>query len=384
MAKKRIRVLHLPFNVGNHPFGLSQAERKLGLDSHHLVIPQPDDFRVVEKSQLDKLRFSLLCEAWRWYYFLATFSRYDVFHFNFGHKFFHFAVSWWKPNESPPRRIARLLFAPYSFLIGKLDLWILKLLGKKIIVTFQGDDVRQGDVVARKYKTHFVSDVPAGYYDRISDQRKRRIAKLWSRYADAIYALNPDLLSVLPDNARFQPYAHVDPNSWISSTSQTQLTDTLARPIKILHAPSNRAVKGTRYLLEALDQLRKEGFEFEFSLIEGVPFVEAVEKYKEADLVVDQLLAGWYGGFAVEAMALGKPVISYIREEDLQYIPKEMRSDLPIINADKHTIASVLRSFLGNPKQLLQLGRNSRKFVERWHNPMLIAQKTIESYVTDS
>ena len=32
---------------------------------------------------------------------------------------------------------------------------------------------------------------------------------------------------------------------------------------------------------------------------------EAVEHYKQADIVVDQLNAGWYGLFAIEAMAPG-------------------------------------------------------------------------------
>ena len=61
---------------------------------------------------------------------------------------------------------------------------------------------------------------------------------------------------------------------------------------------------------------------------------EARKRYETADILIDQLLAGWYGGLAVELMALGKPVICYIREDDLKYIPKEMRDELPIINAN--------------------------------------------------
>ena len=32
--------------------------------------------------------------------------------------------------------------------------------------------------------------------------------------------------------------------------------------------------------------------------------------YAQADLVVDQVLIGWYGALAVETMAMGKPVIA--------------------------------------------------------------------------
>ena len=69
--------------------------------------------------------------------------------------------------------------------------------------------------------------------------------------------------------------------------------------------------------MEAADRLQREGVPFDLELIENLPNAEATRRYRDADLVVDQLLAGWYGGFAVEAMALGKPVIAYLRESDL-------------------------------------------------------------------
>jgi len=52
-------------------------------------------------------------------------------------------------------------------------------------------------------------DVEPGYYTPASDARKRwRIAQ-FATYADRIYALNPDLLHVLPAQAEFLPYANV-------------------------------------------------------------------------------------------------------------------------------------------------------------------------------
>ena len=63
------------------------------------------------------------------------------------------------------------------------------------------------------------------------------------------------------------------------------------------------------------------------------PHAEAMKLYAQADLVIDQLLAGWYGGFAVETMAMGKPVVCYIRAEDLQFVPPAMVAELPLIPA---------------------------------------------------
>jgi glycosyltransferase involved in cell wall biosynthesis len=149
----------------------------------------------------------------------------------------------------------------------------------------------------------------------------------------------------------------------------------------IVHAPSHRAVKGTRFLLEAVERLRAEGVAFEFRMIEGLPNEAARREYERADLLVDQLLAGWYGGLAVELMALGKPVMAYIREEDLRFIPAGMRADLPLIQATPASIYDVLRSWLSKPREEWEAaGRRSRAYVERWHDPLRIARFLAEEY----
>jgi hypothetical protein len=148
-----------------------------------------------------------------------------------------------------------------------------------------------------------------------------------------------------------------------------------------VHAPTDRTVKGTRYLLAALEQLRGEGIAFELDLVEGVPLEATRERYARADLAVDQLLAGWYGAFAVDAMALGTPVVAYLRQDDLDGIPAAMRAELPIVDATPDTIADVLRTLLtARRHELPELGRRARAFVERWHDPVTIARRTVADY----
>ena len=118
----------------------------------------------------------------------------------------------------------------------------------------------------------------------------------------------------------------------------------------------------------------------ELMLVEGVPHSKVKELYAHADLAVDQLLIGWYGGFAVEMMALGKPVVCYIRKEDLKFIPDQMRDDLPIVNANPDTIYEVLSRVAEQRDQLHLTGERGRAYVERWHDPLKIALKTKEVY----
>jgi predicted glycosyltransferase len=106
-----------------------------------------------------------------------------------------------------------------------------------------------------------------------------------------------------------------------------------------------------------------------------------MERYRHADLMIDQLLLGWYGGLAVECMALGVPVISYVRPSDLRQIPAGMQADLPVIGADRHTLDAVLKEWLTvRRRELPDVGVRSRKFVETWHNPVEIARLLAQDY----
>ncbi len=85
----------------------------------------------------------------------------------------------------------------------------------------------------------------------------------------------------------------------------------------------------------AAEQLRAEGVELDFRLVEGLRHEEAVRAYEQADILVDQLLVGWYGGVAVEFMALGKPVVCFLADEWTdRYAPAELMAELPIVRAD--------------------------------------------------
>jgi glycosyltransferase involved in cell wall biosynthesis len=258
--------------------------------------------------------------------------------------------------------------------VGKMafvELYLLKLFGVKIYVQYQGDDARQGDYSVSNYLINFAKFLPESYYNKKSDDLKRKRIKLIDGVAEKIYALNPDLMNVLPSRAEFLPYSHIDLKDWGPVYNKIE-----GRPLRVGHAPSNRLVKGTDFIVNAIDKLKQEGYSIDFVLVEGLENKAAKEIYIGLDIVIDQLLAGWYGGLAVEVMALGKPVITYIRDGDLRHIPEQMKNDLPIINASTSTIYDVLKSVLLMPKmELYEIARKSRAYVERWHDSDRIAAR---------
>jgi hypothetical protein len=155
-----------------------------------------------------------------------------------------------------------------------------------------------------------------------------------------------------------------------------------SRPLRVLHAPTDRDVKGTRFVLDAVQRLRRERDDVELVLVERLPVPKARELYATADVVIDQLLLGWYGGLAVEVMALGKPVICYLRQDDLKYLNPAMRADVlaTIIQATPDTIYDVLKQTIEDREQLPRLGEQARAYVERWHDPVKIAAYVRQVY----
>jgi hypothetical protein len=359
-------VLHVPANIGANPQGLVAAERELGLVSRSVLFERNPYYEGGEVLWPDDPNI-LVRELHRARLLLRALREFDVVHFNFG---MTIAPPWVPPGAAPPDQhdvLARRIWRMYTRLVEQRDLPLLARAGKGIAVTFQGDDARQADVL-RGLGRGWVDEAPAGHYLPASDAHKRlRIAR-FDRWAGNIYALNPDLLRVLPERARFMPYGHVDPRNW------TPVPSPEGEPIRIGHAPTNRGVKGTAHVIEAVGLLQAEGLPVELLLVEGVPNDEARRVYERAHVLVDQVLVGWYGGLAVELMALGKPVVCCLREDDVRLLPAEMQAQIPIVRADPKSLADVLRRLVTAPRgELEELGRRGRAYVERWHDPLRIA-----------
>lgn len=353
---KRLRILHCPADVGGNAWTLSRAERSLGLDSKVMVYqgswpgyPSDIDLHWGKGSAITNL-LKLFA------FYLKALVQYDIFHFNFGR-------SLWPAYH-------RLGFSELD------DLPALRALGKKIVVTFQGCDVRQREFCNLNYPVSACSDEHCAgrYCSEIAGTEKQRQAEMFGRYAHKIFTVNPDLLRVLPPQAQFLPYACVDLKQWYPRLKNK------SEKFVVLHAPTNRDIKGTKYILKAVAELEKKYKNLQFTLIENEPHEKVQELYLQADIAIDQLLVGWYGRFAVEMMSLGKPVICYIREEDLQFIPSQMAQELPIVNASQATIQQVLERLINDPGNLALIGEKGRAYVEKWHDPIKIAQKMKETY----
>jgi hypothetical protein len=352
-----MRVLHGPVNVGNQPWVLSRHERRLGARSDLVVtygtwLKYPADRCLGEYG--NRTRADIYRRCW---FGLTAPLRYDVLHYYFGRSFMSF-----EDYSEPPR--------------GRyLDLKLARRLGCKVFMTLQGCDIRLSEAsrarnaITMCHEGHCAA-VPV-CRATLDAQRRHLLAEILP-YCHRVFVLNPELAHDVP-GAVFLPYTCLD----VEATEP--VWPATAGPITILHAPTDEGVKGSRFVVAAVERLQKR-WPIELLLVRGVPHAQAVQMYRRADLVIDQVLAGWYGAFAVEAMALGKPVGCYVRPADLGHVPPAMLAELPLLRLRPHTLEEDLEALLRRRREWPAWGRRARAFVLRWHNPRRIATAMLRAY----
>ncbi|HEX2432947.1 MAG TPA: glycosyltransferase [Gaiellaceae bacterium] len=176
------------------------------------------------------------------------------------------------------------------------------------------------------------------------------------------------------DALRWVPDAHVVPPGLDLRRYAPLPSEDLPRPV-VLHAPSSRRRKGTEHVISAC-----EGLDVELDIVEGLRHDEARRHYERADIVVDQLNAGWYGIFALEAMALGKPVLSYLRDEAVQETERALGVEVPIVRITEETLRDRIAELAGSPDERRRIGASSRAYVEQVHDANRGADRLIEIY----
>jgi glycosyltransferase involved in cell wall biosynthesis len=176
------------------------------------------------------------------------------------------------------------------------------------------------------------------------------------------------------DAQRWVPEAEVIPPGIDVARIEPTPPSDRARPL-IVHAPSSRRRKGTEHVIAACERL-----DADLELVEGLHHDEAFERYRAADIVIDQLNAGWYGVFAIEAMALGKPVVTYLRDEPVRRTEEALGVRIPIVSAAKDELAERLRPLVASAAERRRVGAESRAYVERVHDLERVTDRLLELY----
>ena len=275
-----------------------------------------------------------------------------------------------------PLRTSRLLlthdvmhyhFGASYFGHGHLDARLMRRLGKTVVVQFHGSDVRQPRIEAAR-NPHYVA------FEGESDERALNVLREWSEITGGHC-----LLADVGLEAHVKPsFPHVHRIPLALDTRRFAPRPPAARNPSptVLHAPTERAGKGTQYVRRAVEELKARGVALTYREIYGLSQAETHAAAADCDIVIDQLCLGIYSLVSLEGMAHAKPVICYIEDALADRYP----SDLPIVNANPLTITDRLAELLADGDRRAELGSRSRAFVEREHDVKVVGPKLLAIY----
>lgn len=358
-AGEGLRVLHTPKNPSGIAGHVARAEREMGADAR--VITTRGDFMRREVDLCHEL------QQHRGPAYVAGHVRAlralpdaDVINLWYGASFLHW-----------PRFGASLL--DLGYLAGRASL----------VATYVGSDARrmlQRGGALQQAAEESLGGSLGGAQLRWLDRMQARAIDKMATTAGHLFAVNPDLLRDLPaDVTSFLPYAvAIEPN-----TPRNTRGLPVDRPLQVLHAPSNAALKGTSFVEAAVERIERDlPGKLDYRRASALTADAFLGELAEADLFIDQLLIGWYGVSVVEAMLVGTPSLCFIDEQDLGAVPADMAASIPVVEADCSTVESTLRRLIADPGELVDVAAAGGAYAARWHDPARIAPVTIEKYRT--
>lgn len=331
----------------------ARADRLLGFESQAIVMTTyytSGGFDVVLKRWFDWMsRYAIgLIHPFERILLSWVIWRYDVVHLFYDRGFF-----------SP--------VTPWGIVPDELSL--LRAAGKRVYLYAYGADVRRRMLTLELGKWNFCRDCPRpGDYCACSEDNAPIMAGMSGR-ATAAVALG-DMLVYVP-NARNMHYWPID-LARLSPAPPPRAEG----PLRIAHAPNHTHFKGSRYLEATIQKLRADGHSIEYVKVQGVPNHEVIRLFGEADLVADQFIGGAYGYTALEAMACGRPVLTYVRSPDLV----EAVDECPLINTTPDTLEETLLWCLNNRDRLPSIGAQGAAYVRRWHGIEAVAERLGQMY----
>ena len=271
-------------------------------------------------------------------------------------------------------------FLPESKNMRRVESCLFRLFRKKIFISFWGCDIRS-EKIDLAYPWSPCEICPDLLKSFCNDSEKTKKLECSRKLCNRIFS-SGDLCVAFTDFVWMDnPVDTTERKPLKMEEIPAEFQLPRGEKIYIYHSVGNASirndVKGSAYVLESIDALKNEGYNVELRYFSTVPNNILYYYQNQADIVIDQLKGGFYGQTAVECMAVGKPVVCYLREDIKKRCPHK---DLPIVEANPVNIKDVLRKLIESPELRKTLGEKSREYVIKHHDRKEVAKNLLAYY----
>jgi acetyltransferase-like isoleucine patch superfamily enzyme len=336
------RIFHLKPKILVSPLGAPlpffgvKAIRSQGYEADNLAFSVPNYFRNVSFGTiLSDYKILQILMYLTDYVFLFSYAilKYDIFEFPFSGGILMY--SHWR----------------------KAELFLLKLCEKKISIYGYGSDCKVlSDIRCQGFKYNNAMDRS----EETESQKEaviRANVKRAQKYADVLIAGGDlthfgekGIMLPLATDLSFWKYAPMPKN----------------KVVNIVHSTNHRSHKGTRFIIDIVSNLEKK-LPIKLTLLEKKTIKECQKLYPKGDIFIPDVVTGWHGFTAIEAMATGRPVITYLRE-DIEKFHHYYAKDIPAISANPDNLAKVVTKLVKDQKLREDLGKKGRDYANKYHS----------------
>ena len=262
-----------------------------------------------------------------------------------------------------------------THLIAKnYDHFLFKLNKLKLIIIPRGSDVE----IFYFSRNHIYRNTAFREYTnkRVVSNRKKKIRQVEKicNYDYSYVFARGEMVDYIPywDDLIFGP-------TTLDFILNTKKVNKFSRNIKIFHATNKVNTKGTNFITKTINELIDNGFNIEFKKLFRVSHEEILEGIDWADIVIDQLVIGWYGNFAIEALYRGKPVFTYLRPDivDLYIsnIDGFIIEEFPFINCNFSNFRQNLENYINEFDKVKATESKSINYYNKFHSIEFLGQK---------
>jgi hypothetical protein len=356
IAKGKVRTLWASTPILTLPI-LARCDRLLGLHSSSLVfntyyVTRSFDINLILFEAAFRLTRSRTCLGlFRWVVFAWALLRFDTYNYFYDRG---------------------LLLSDNRYGINPDELELLSKSGKRLYIYAYGADVRTREITSQLGLPNLCQECPepGKFCICTTEMHDSSLGRLAGR-ATAQIAMG-DMVSYVPE-CRDMHYWPIEVEKFAASPPAFRTGDTL----RVAHAPNHGHFKGTRLLVEAIDRLVEEGERIELVSVQGVSNKKVIELFSTSHVVADQFVAGFHGYTALEAMAMAKPVLCFLRGDQMMVDP----ATCPIINTRPDDLYDVLKKCLRGELDLRAIGQRGRCYVEKHYSLEAVAARLGKLYI---
>jgi glycosyltransferase involved in cell wall biosynthesis len=362
--RKKSKIFIGPVEIAGYYANLSKGLKSLGVDCDYITYQahsfgyggetkQPYLLQFANwfskhsgsesNSNFRKLLYSILRESLTSAWGLIAIFKYDTFIFGFGR----------------------------TLLRGNIDLAILHFFKKNVLINIaHGADARP-PFIDGAYQSKQGVQIEISLLNKLSRKKKKSIDYI-SRYANIVIGA-PYSTSQFCNIRFINTFAlglpiSINDNITVSLIDQKKLKSRGVESVRILHAPSHPAAKGSTEIIKAIESLKNKGHLIDFVLVHGRPYSEVLTELHNCDFVVDQIFSDTpMAGFAAEAACFGKPAVvaGYGLKSLGDFIPEGMLPPSKVCHPDG--IEQAIEDLIFSKEKREKLGRDAQLFVcEKW------------------